>query len=476
MMKQIILAATLILAANNAWAFSSGYTGLTGDTMFGCNGCHAGGAAPTVGITGPTTLAPGATGTYILSISEVALQHRGGLNIGATAGMFSTGGPNSGSTQLIGNEITHTAPKAGNGTDVLFSFQWTAPLVFTSATLRGWGNAVNFTNTSAGDLAAYTTLVVNAGATPTPTITPLPSETPTVTATPTPGMNDAVILPAKAVNAVIRNVNQVLVTKKLKVKVLNANPTGSLPQTIELAQSNECGGGLTISQPDFDPTTGGDQTSIVVNPGKTKVATVTIDITQAAYSLYYRKAANRCSITVSASFPLVMGNSDPSPTNNSITVDLNILDKTDLPEQSITHETLTKSLPPVVIKIPDGAIGKTKNIPLKVTNADILPAIEIPGHDITINDPVICAWFTPSFIDFIKSTPAVDNPITVKGGATKAASWELTVANADVSTPNKKAPLRCLIDVKAVSPTDPDPIPANNTTKLTVDVIDNNDF
>ncbi len=473
--------------------------------MFGCNSCHSGGSAPTVQITGPTSVLPGDTQTYTVTVSEIGSQHRAGLDFGATAGTLAVGGPNSGGTKLAGGEITHTGAKAGNGTVVTFSFQWTAPASFSSETIRGWGNAVNFNNLNTVDQASYATLVIQAAATPTPTSTrtqtstrtstDTPTQTPTPTDTPTrtqtltptqtatatdtatipPPMHDAVVLPAKAVNAIIRTTNQTVVTKKLKVRVLNADPAGSPDQTIQLNQTNECGMGITISQPDFDPVAPGDQNTIVVRPGQTKSATILIDVTPAASTLYYRKAPARCSVSVDALFPLVMGNADPTATNNSITVDLNILDKTDVPEQSLTHETVTQSLPPLVLKIGAGGFGKTKIVKVKTTNADVLPILEFPGHDITVNNPILCGWLTAGTIDFDPSTPGGDNPITVKGGATKPALLPITVQAADVHTPNQRAPLRCTVDIKSVSPTDPDPIPSNNITKFTIDVLDKND-
>lgn len=163
-------------------AFSSGIP----STVFGPTGCplcHAGGATPTVVLSGPTTVDPGDTADYTLTIFGNGSQQYGGLNVAADGGVLSTGGVFASNTQTVAGlsgltEITHTAPKQGDFTNVIeFSFRWTAPAVFTGTVhLRGWGNNVNHNLFNSGDAAALATLDVSSSA---PTATP--------TATPTPG-------------------------------------------------------------------------------------------------------------------------------------------------------------------------------------------------------------------------------------------------------------------------------------------------
>jgi hypothetical protein len=158
--------AVALLLPVMAAAYSAGID----STQFGpsgCNSCHATGDAPTVMLSGPTTVAPGGTAEYTLQIFSDASQHYGGLNARASAGELSTGGMSSGSTRTIVGaggftEITHNSPKAGNASDVItFSFQWTAaPDFSSSATLTVWGNAVNNNHSPVGDAAAMTTLTI----------------------------------------------------------------------------------------------------------------------------------------------------------------------------------------------------------------------------------------------------------------------------------------------------------------------------
>jgi hypothetical protein len=167
------------LGDDRASASGGGYTGGS------CGGCHSGGAAVTLSLTGPTSLAPGATGTYQLAITSTSTS--GGLDVKATAGTFGLGGSQSALTQLSGSDVTHTAAKAEDAVshNVLFSFTWTAPLAFTSATLTAHGAGVNGNGGPSGDAASSTTLIVSVAATPTATATASSTRTATGTATAT---------------------------------------------------------------------------------------------------------------------------------------------------------------------------------------------------------------------------------------------------------------------------------------------------
>jgi len=173
--RQIVscaLATALALAASSrVQAFSGGITSNNfSDPSLGCmnSGCHSGGVAPTVTLSGPTTVAPSSVNTYTLQFAQpdVAQTH-GGLNVSVANGVLTVGGADSANTQTATNpvsmrdEITHTAPKMVASGNVTFTFQWTAPSAFTGVTLNGWGNAVNFGGTNAGDAASLATLSVS---------------------------------------------------------------------------------------------------------------------------------------------------------------------------------------------------------------------------------------------------------------------------------------------------------------------------
>lgn len=159
-----------LATASEVRALSSGITSdQFSNPSLGCmnTGCHSGGTAPTVSLTGPTMVAPGSINEYTLQITQPSPgQTQGGLNVSAPSGTFTVGGSDAANTQTDNNpvtsrdEITHTAPKTAVGGFTTFTFLWTAPLSFTSVTLTGWGNAVDGTGTSLNDAAGSSTLQV----------------------------------------------------------------------------------------------------------------------------------------------------------------------------------------------------------------------------------------------------------------------------------------------------------------------------
>ena len=85
-------AAIAIAQPSMSRAFSTGIP----STVFGSAGCplcHAGGVTPTVLLSGPTTVDPGDTADYTLTIFGTPPQTYGGLNVAANGGTLSTGGP-----------------------------------------------------------------------------------------------------------------------------------------------------------------------------------------------------------------------------------------------------------------------------------------------------------------------------------------------------------------------------------------------
>ena len=197
---RLAIAMLAVAWASSAQAFSTGIA----TTSFpvpaqACNFCHGGGLIPTVMLEcvdcggGPPVVAPLSTHEFKFTVVEIGLQNHAGLNVSSPLGTLATGGGFSANTQTLTGtggrqEVTHTAPKAAAGGVTEFTFLWTSP-ASGSATLTAWGNAVNFTGTTAGDAAGTTSLIVTiSGDTPTPTVTPTATpEPPTPTPTPLGG-------------------------------------------------------------------------------------------------------------------------------------------------------------------------------------------------------------------------------------------------------------------------------------------------
>jgi hypothetical protein len=195
--QRLILLAVLMVVAKQAIAFSTGittYSGKSGPLVI-CNACHAGGAVPMVSFSGPTTLAPGDTGTFTLSVlsADLDLQTFSGIDISAAAsGSTVSAGTlttiSGQGTQVLNGEITHTTPRLNDSNGLVdWSFRWKAPNTTGNYILYGAGNSVNRNFTSSGDRAAATTWVVNVSALPTasPSVSPTATSSPTITPTKT---------------------------------------------------------------------------------------------------------------------------------------------------------------------------------------------------------------------------------------------------------------------------------------------------
>jgi len=140
----------VITISNFLWGYSGGITGRTlKGPEPGCS-CHNSNPSPSVNavINGPSTLAPGQTGAYTVSISGGPLM-RAGVNIASSLGSLS---PVSGSGLVLeANELKHSSPKSPSGGVVTFSFNYTAPPTIGTQTIYATANSVNFNGNSSGD-------------------------------------------------------------------------------------------------------------------------------------------------------------------------------------------------------------------------------------------------------------------------------------------------------------------------------------
>lgn len=166
--------------AVSAGAYGGGASGYTGKQGLSCNGCHSGGTAPQVTITGPDTLAAGATGDFTMVVTTGQTKAAGG--IAATDGTTLAPGTNLIETD---GELTHSNGGVNvSGGKATFSFKVTAPATGTTLRIFAVGLAANGSGTG-GDKATQITkdLTITgggmastppapAGSTPTPTTPP----------------------------------------------------------------------------------------------------------------------------------------------------------------------------------------------------------------------------------------------------------------------------------------------------------------
>lgn len=151
-----VLSACLLSAP--ALANSTGMTGQSGKSGTTCVSCHTGGAETTVELTGPTTLAAGATGQYTLTIRG-GPGVKGGMNVAVdnTAASLEPGTD----TRKASNELTHKAPKPAAGGAITFDFSMVAPPSAGTVKIFAAGNSVNGNGVESGDMSAATSVTVN---------------------------------------------------------------------------------------------------------------------------------------------------------------------------------------------------------------------------------------------------------------------------------------------------------------------------
>jgi len=148
------------------------------------------------------------------------------------------------------------------------------------------------------------------------------------------------------------------------------------------------------------------------------------------------------------------------------------------------HDSAVLPLAPVKVTIGDRGATVTKNLKVKVQNADLT---EAAGHQIqlTVSNstcPVSLlrdAMSQPVSPDFDPKNNGVGDTITVPGGKTKTATIPLRVVAADYTSPNAKSPVRCALTLTATS-LDSGPVAevnaSNNSVSVSVDVVDKSDF
>jgi hypothetical protein len=160
----------LCALAGDAAAKPTGISGASGKSGFFCNKCHSGGATPTVTLSGPAMLQPGASATYTFTISGGAAV-AGGLDAAlddaalAAGASLATVSP---LTKLLNGEVTHSQPNDFTAGALTFQFAVKAPPSASTMTLFVAGNSTNHNGNNSGDRAAATTMTITVGSPPPP--------------------------------------------------------------------------------------------------------------------------------------------------------------------------------------------------------------------------------------------------------------------------------------------------------------------
>lgn len=143
----LLLLLFAVAAGLPAQASDNGFTGRTATTSGGCGSCHGTlSGTTTVVLSGPATLAPGATGNYTCVVTHTpaysGTSHAGidiavktSPNGSVDAGTLAASGSE---LKKSGNELTHPSPKtlSGSPSTGSYAFTWTAPATAGTYTMQ----------------------------------------------------------------------------------------------------------------------------------------------------------------------------------------------------------------------------------------------------------------------------------------------------------------------------------------------------
>ena len=281
---------------------------------------------------------------------------------------------------------------------------------------------------------------------------------------------DSVVLPIRPVNvgltATTRTVNI-----NVTVRIRNAVTVGAAAaQTIRLtADPGDCPAGLLAGLPDFDPTTPVAEDAITLAPGANAEAAVPLEITSSEFSgSFNRKVPVRCTMTFTSSIVPAPVSPDPSPQNNTTTLEVSVTDAAH-PATPRLHETYIKAVNPLSVTLRGGAV--TRQVSFAVGNGD---AGETAGHLVTVTaSDGTCPPGTVGVADL--GGPGMQPSMNVKGGKTQSGSLPLTIDPAGFFSVSGKSRDRCTAEIRASGPSG-DTERSNDVTRLVIDVTDQSDF
>lgn len=295
--------------------------------------------------------------------------------------------------------------------------------------------------------------------------------TPTATPTLTPVAHDSVVAPHKPLTVIIP-AGGTSATKRLKVKVTNADtvPAAEHPgHTVQLTASDgDCPAGTVEGMPLF----AGTGNTVQIAGGRSKKAEITLHIAADAFTSFNRKAFARCRLSFTATTITPAGSFDPTPANNTATVELNVIDGND-PEQTALHESLLWSIAPRRVIICKGRAAASKVVKPIAGNADM---VDVAGHAVRVTaSDGDCPAGTVGVVDFESRTPGAQDIAVVAGGGKRSGQLALVIDAARFTTTSRRSPARCTAVLTAAGPSG-DTDATNNSTRLVIDVVDENDF
>ena len=302
---------------------------------------------------------------------------------------------------------------------------------------------------------------------PPPTNTPLPTATftPTPTFTPPP-IHDSVVAPLRAMNITIAN-GRTSATAKVRVKVTNADvlPFPETPghTTRLVVNDGNCPAGTIVGLPDFDDSTPGDQDTVQLAGGKSKSASVRLNIDSAAFAGLHQPMPMRCTLIFGTVIAQPAGSLDPTSANNLALLELNVVDRN---AGGVVPQPVLKSVAPVKVKIARGRASITTKVMLRLgTDANGAPLNQT--GTLTVSDSTCPS----NALSAVNPNPSAAG----SGNGVNKVTLVLTINRSAFATVQDKSPARCNATL-TVSGAGVDQQNASSVSRLVIDVIDKNDF
>jgi len=150
-----------VLLSGQVFALSTGIVGQSGNPN--TNGgstcgivCHSGGIAPTVALTGPTSVEAGSTNTFTLSMSG-GQNNLGGFNVSTTGGSLAS---STAGTGVESGELKHVQVFSVGSSVIEWAFEFTAPASLGNASLYAAVVSANGNSQMAGDAATAVSFAI----------------------------------------------------------------------------------------------------------------------------------------------------------------------------------------------------------------------------------------------------------------------------------------------------------------------------
>lgn len=264
------------------------------------------------------------------------------------------------------------------------------------------------------------------------------------------------------------------VRKQVKVKVANADllPVAELDgHPIQLlVHPGTCPAGLTVGAPDFDLRTPGAQDTVSMRGGRVKKAVLTIEARSDMFTSFNRITPVRCTLILEVRSTLA-GSADPSPSNNSVPLEINVVDRND-PDQAQLYESAIDSAEATSLSLGRGRVSLARTGHPRLLNGNLTA---VAPHAIAVTATTDCPANMVGALDFDSQTPGDQNIGAVSPGARLSGALPLTARAADVYVRSKRSPYRCSVVLTATGPSG-DSDATNNVTTMVVDVYDRNDY